>query len=168
MRSHSTSWARVFGAAAFLALLSAAPPAGRAQAENGLFAELSGSWVGEGNISLANGTSERIRCRVKYSTSPSGKNLHQDLRCASDSYRFDVLSNVVYQGGAISGTWTETTRKATGQISGRVSGGSITATISGPSVSAEFSLDMRGNQQTVSIRSSGSDVTSVSMTLARA
>ncbi|MBV9704526.1 MAG: hypothetical protein JO163_17500, partial [Methylobacteriaceae bacterium] len=100
--------------------------------------------------------------------SPSGKNLHQDLRCASDSYRFDVLSNVVYQGGAISGTWTETTRKATGQISGRVSGGSITATISGPSVSAEFSLDMRGNQQTVSIRSSGSDVTSVSMTLARA
>ena len=168
MRPHFTSCARVFGAVAFLVLFSVTPPASRAQAENGPFAELSGSWVGEGNITLANGASERIRCRVKYSVSPSGKDLHQDLRCASDSYRFDVLSNVVYQGGAISGTWTETNRKATGHISGSVNGSGITATISGPSVSAEFSLDMRGNQQTVSIRSSGSDVTSVSMTLARA
>jgi hypothetical protein len=86
------------GAAATVSL--AAAPAAFAQRGDGL-AQFAGSWIGQGTISTTSG-SERIRCRVNYSLA-GANTLHQDLRCASDSYNFQVAADIVDQGGASAG-----------------------------------------------------------------
>ena len=87
---------------------------------------LAGYWLGAGTISMKNGTSERIRCKGSYAISPAGNALNQSLLCASDSYKFNVKSNVFENTpGVLSGSWGETTRNATGQLSGRVAGSRI-------------------------------------------
>src|SRR6266566_1664044 len=55
-------------------------------------------------------------------TGGDGSNLSLNLKCASDSYNFNLTSDVEYQGGAIRGSWTEASRNASGTISGRASG----------------------------------------------
>jgi hypothetical protein len=84
------------------------------------FAGLAGSWSGGGTLTASDGTRERIRCRATYEVTEAGVGLQQRLRCASDSYRFEVESDVRYNEGAglISGTWRETTRDVGGRASG--------------------------------------------------
>jgi hypothetical protein len=148
--------------AATATLALAATPVAFAQRGDGL-AQFAGSWVGSGTISTVSG-SERIRCRVNYSLA-GANSLHQDLRCASDSYNFQVASDIVDQGGAISGTWTEVTRGVSGNVSGRMGGGSIQVAVSGPAFSAGLSISTSGNRQSVSIRPSAGDIRDVSINL---
>jgi hypothetical protein len=138
-----------------------------AQAAAGPFVEFEGSWSGAGTISLSNGTNERIRCRASYQVTEAGRLLSQDLRCASDSYKFELQTTVAHEGGAISGSWNETTRSVVGTISGRISGGTIRAVATAPAVSANLAVETKGNQQSVTIRSPGSEVSEVSITLRR-
>jgi hypothetical protein len=133
----------------------------------GPFASLSGAWTGGGTISLASGANERIRCRAVYQVGSAGRAMELSIRCASDSYNFDLAGSVVYQGGAISGTWSETSRGVNGTVSGRASGSQIQAFAQGAGFSAGLSLSTHGNRQSVVIRPSGADVTSVSIALAR-
>ena len=142
----------------------AAAPAAFAQRGDSL-AQFAGSWVGTGTISTING-SERIRCRVSYALSAANA-VHQDLRCASDSYNFQVSSNIVDQGGTISGTWSEVTRQVSGNVSGRVGGGTIQAAVSGAGFTAGLSISTSGNRQSVTIQPSGGDVRAVSVNLMR-
>jgi hypothetical protein len=137
-------------------------------AQPGPFAGLSGSWNGTGTITMSNGANERIRCRASYDVGAGGNTLQQSLRCASDSYRFDLGSNVTYAGGRISGTWSEASRNASGNLSGTVKGGEILARADGPGFAANLLVFTRGNQQSVSIRSAGTDISEVSITLNRA
>jgi hypothetical protein len=58
----------------------------QAQAEpgsGGPFLGLSGHWSGAGTITMKNGATERIRCRVAYAVNAAGKGLQQRLRCAT-------------------------------------------------------------------------------------
>jgi hypothetical protein len=137
-------------------------------AEQGPFASLSGSWSGGGSVRLANGQRERLRCRANYQVSENGTRLNQSLRCASDSYRFDVNANIVSEGGALTGTWSETSRNASGSVSGRVNGSRIQARIDGAGFSANLVLNTRGDRQAVTIDSPGHEVTQVSATFTRA
>jgi hypothetical protein len=134
----------------------------------GPFTPLEGNWTGGGTISMQSGTRERVRCRATYAVSPAGDSLTQTLRCASDSYKFNVDSTVSENGGAISGSWTETTRNATGSVSGQVSGSVIEVLVTGVGFTAGISLATRGTTQAVAIRpSGGTDVVGVSVTLHR-
>src|SRR5690606_31567468 len=90
-------------------------------AETGVFKGLSGHWSGGGTVALAGGPKERIRCKAVYSV--SGHELHQRLRCASDSYRFDLSSTVREQGGRLSGSWSETSRNIQGVLFGEAQPG---------------------------------------------
>src|SRR5258708_33751500 len=83
---------------------------GASQAVENPFAHLAGAWSGQGKITVQNGTSERIRCRGTYRAGESGVKLSLSLRCASDSYKFELASDITYDAGAISGSWNETTR----------------------------------------------------------
>jgi hypothetical protein len=132
----------------------------------GAFSRLTGSWSGSGTISIANGTNEQIRCRAGYRVDPTGAALQQTLRCASDSYRFDVSSNLVDSGGVVSGSWSESNHNVTGSFTGRVQGGAISGTITGPNFNASLGLSTRGDQQFVTIRpQSGTDIRAVSVRL---
>jgi hypothetical protein len=150
-------------AAAIGAMLSAVP----GHAQRSPFSGLSGSWSGPGTISLSNGAKERIRCRANYRVTDGGADLQLDLRCASDSYRFELQSAVSHNAGTITGTWTEATRGAIGTISGTSNGNQISLRANSPVFSAMLAVHTRSNQQSISIQSPGSEISAVSINLSR-
>jgi len=149
--------------------VSLAVPAGvenGAAQGTGPFTPLAGQWSGTGAITLSSGSRERIRCRAVYEA-PGGQKLALRLKCASDSYNFDLNANLIHQGDLISGSWSEITRSITGSISGRLSGASIQAVVSSAVFSANLTLTTHGTRQSVSIRSQGTDLTEAAITLNR-
>ncbi len=148
--------------AAGLALFYSMP----SSAQSRPFSALAGAWAGSGTISLSDGSKERLRCRATYRVNGPESGLQQTLRCASDSYRFDLSSDVVSQGGHLSGTWSESGRNISGSLEGQVSGGHIAATVSAPGFSATLTLTTLGNHQSVSISSEG-DIRNVSISMVR-
>jgi hypothetical protein len=121
-------------------------------AQSGPFAGMAGNWSGGGTVTLDDGSSERIRCRATYAVGDGGTGLNQSLTCASDSYRFILSSNVVAQGSALSGTWSESSRGVSGNLEGRGSNGNFQVVASAPGFTASLSLATRGNRQSVVIR----------------
>jgi hypothetical protein len=142
--------------------------ASSARAESGPFAGLAGHWSGGGTISLGNGSRERIRCRAQYSVSAEGNRLQQSLRCASDSYRFDLSSDVMSQGGQLSGLWNEASRNMGGILFGNARPGQFQVVVTSPSFSANLTLATHGDRQSVEISAPpGGQLTGVFITLAR-
>jgi hypothetical protein len=140
----------------------------KSHAQSGPFTALAGAWIGNGSITLSDGRSERIRCRATYMVGRAGNQVHQNLRCASDSYKIDLRSDVGNQRGTISGTWSEATRGVSGTVSGAATGNQIQVHTDGPGVAANLQLVTRGDRQSVSIRSAGTGIAAVAITLARA
>ena len=141
----------------------------QARAESGSerpFLGLSGHWSGAGTVTMANGATERIRCKATYAVNATGKAVQQTLRCASDSYRVEISSNVIAEGGSLSGSWAEATRGVSGNISGRASGAEIVANVAGAGFTARLDVRTQGERQSVTIRpQGGTDVTAVSIAL---
>jgi hypothetical protein len=131
----------------------------------GPFAGMAGSWSGGGAITLASGSHERIRCRAVYEAPGGGRTLALRLRCASDSYNFDLNANLTHNGDAISGSWSEISRNVSGSVSGRASGGTIQAVATSAVFSANLTLTTRGAKQSVSIRSQGTEFHEAAITL---
>jgi hypothetical protein len=148
-------------------LVAAFAPVRHAQRAVGSFAWLAGAWNGSGRIEMQNGTSERIRCRARYSVSQAGDVLAQDLRCASDSDSIDVNGTFQSDQGSLSGTWTELTRNVSGTLSGRASGGSIQARMAALGFSAGLTVNTAGDTQSVTIIPEGNEVRSVVVTMKR-
>ena len=151
-------------AAGIGAALMLSVSAGHAQA--GPFAGFEGAWSGNGTVALSDGTTERIRCKADYKVNGSGLGLKQSLRCASDSYKFDLRSNVMAEGGSLSGTWSESSRSINGTLEGRGGNGSFQVLASAAGFSANISLTTHGNKQSVVIRSE-SQFRGASITLSR-
>lgn len=145
--------------------LIVAAPASHAQ--TGPFAGLEGAWSGTGTVLVGDNGSERIRCRANYTVAAGGNTLQQSLRCASDSYRFDLASSVVSNGGALTGTWSEATRNVSGDIQGRAAKGQFNAIVSAAGFTAALQMVARGNRQTISISSQSTELRGVQIVLAR-
>lgn len=122
-------------------------------AQSGPFTGLAGAWSGSGTVTLDDGSTERIRCRATYAVGNGGSGLNQSLTCASDSYKFDLRSNVVSSGGSLSGSWSEASRNVSGTLEGRASGNRFQVTASAAGFSANISLVTNGNKQSVTITS---------------
>jgi hypothetical protein len=135
-------------------------------AQSGPFAGFDGLWSGTGTVSLSDGTTERIRCRASYKVDGSGRALQQTLRCASDSYKFDLSSNVTTQGDRIIGTWSEASRNINGNLQGTAGGGRIEVFVEAAGFAATLNLTTRGNKQSVSIDSKG-EIRGVSINMVR-
>jgi hypothetical protein len=133
-------------------------------AQSGPFAGMGGNWHGGGTVTLDDGSTERIRCRASYDV--AGPNMDMTLTCASDAYRFNLAGNVVAEGGAISGTWSESSRNVNGTLQGRGSNGSFQVLASAPGFNADLTLTTRGNRQSVVIRAD-TQFRGASMTLSR-
>ena len=128
---------------------------------------MAGSWSGQGSIDFSDGSKERIRCRSNYKPDESGSNLRLELRCASDSYKFELTGNVIYKDGQVSGNWNEASRNAAGDLTGTASGGHINVRAVGQTFAAFLNINTRGSSQSVSIKSPGSKMSEVVITLAR-
>jgi hypothetical protein len=143
-------------------------PSGRASAaDSGPFMAFAGSWRGSGEITLSDGHSEPIRCVANYRVGASGATVNDTLRCASDSYNFDLAADVSSRDGALSGTWQETSKGVSGTLSGSVNRGRMQIQVRGPSFAAGLGLSVSGNQQNIQIRSLGTEFTGASIRLRR-
>jgi len=116
---------------------------------------------------MTNGAQERLRCRARYNVGGGGNELRLNLRCASESYNFDLGGDVQTDGNAITGSWSEATRNVAGTVSGRVNRDSVQVVARGDSFSASLSLVTQGNRQSVAIRPQGTEVSTVSITLSK-
>jgi hypothetical protein len=143
----SLSARRLTFAAALAAATFAVSPS---HAESGPFAGMAGTWSGGGSVTLDDGSRERIRCRATYRV--GGANMAMTLTCASDAYKFSLQADVVAQGSAISGNWTEASRGVSGSLQGRGGGGNFQVLASAAGFNANLSLRTSGNKQSVSIR----------------
>jgi hypothetical protein len=151
--------AAVVGAALMLSMSAS-------HAQSSPFAGFNGSWSGTGTVSLSDGTTEHIRCKADYKVNSSGLNLKQSLHCASDSYKFDLSSDVTSQGDRISGNWSEASRNVFGNLQGTAGGGQIDVFVEASGFAANLTLRTSGNRQTVQISSKG-DIRGVNITLVK-
>jgi hypothetical protein len=135
-----------FAAAAFFVASTAVV---HAQA-GGPFAGMAGNWAGGGTVTLDDGSRERLRCRATYAV--IGPSMTMVLTCASDAYKFDLRANVVSEGGAVSGTWSETSRNVGGNLAGHGGGGNFQVVATAAGFNANINLRTVGNKQSVAIR----------------
>jgi hypothetical protein len=133
------------------------------------FSRLAGQWRGTGTIEFANKTKETLHCRAAYDVLRSGANLQLAIRCASDSYRIDLMGSATESNGKVTGSWSEATLNVSGTLSGSAEGSAIKVMASSPVFSASFGLVTNGRRQSVSIRSETPDSTirAASISLAR-
>jgi hypothetical protein len=136
-------------------------------AADGPFAPLSGAWRGDGAATGADGKSEHIACRATNTISFDKINLTQSLICASDSYRFDIRTNVFTDGQSVHGTWQEATRNVSGNFSGDIRDGSINGAFTAPGFTATVSIQTAGDKEQVTIVPQGSDIAKVEIALTR-
>ena len=134
-------------------LLVATISSSTSYAQSGPFAGMAGNWSGGGTVTLDDGSSERLRCRASYAVGAGGSGLNLSLVCASDSYKFDLRGDVISDRGALSGSWSESSRGVTGTLEGRGANGNFQVVANAAGFSANLSLTTRGNRQSVSIRS---------------
>ena len=92
--------------------------------------------------------------------------LKQALHCASDSYKFDLTSDVTSQGDRISGSWSEKSRNIFGNLQGTAGGGVIDVFVEAAGFAATLNLRTNGNKQVVEIESKG-EIRGVNITMTK-
>jgi hypothetical protein len=135
-------------------------------AQSGPFAGFDGSWAGTGTVSLSDGSTEHIRCKADYKVNGTGLGLKQNLHCASDSYKFDLSSDVTSHGDRISGNWSEASRNIFGNLQGTAGGGQIDVFVEASGFAANLTLRTNGTKQSVQINSKG-EIRGVNITMTR-
>ena len=159
------SFVRLTGAAsAVFALTLLSSPV---QAQTGTFAGLAGNWTGTGTIFIADGGSERIRCRAAYNVGPDGSTLQQNLRCASDSYKFELTTDIHSNGSNVVGYWSEASRNLNGTLEGSGGNGEFSVLVSANGFAAELNLKVAGGKQTIVMNSKNTDLRGLNISLSR-
>jgi hypothetical protein len=139
-----------------------------AVALSGPFAEFSGTWSGAGTIRPQGGEAERIRCTTTYRANGASElNIH--LRCASDSYNFDLTGDLSADSNSqISGRWTESTRGIGGTVVGTARGDRMQVHVESSGFSANLVMVMHGRRQDVSFDSyGGGQIVKASISMSR-
>lgn len=142
--------------------------ASAAEPVSGPFAGLSGHWSGSGVVTLSNGSAERIRCKANYALHAGGRMVQQTLRCASESYRVEISTNLTSEGNLLTGSWSEATHNLSGSLSGRATESEIIANVAGDGFSARIHVRTHADKQSVIIQPQGdADIAAVSIGLVR-
>jgi len=142
---------------------------GAALAASTPFARLEGQWLGGGTIRMSDGSREPLRCRADYDVLEGGRNLQLRIRCASESYNFNLQSSANYASGRVTGVWSESSLNAGGTLSGRADDNRISVMANGQTFSASLTLTTHGDRQSVAIESKDpqSSVAGASLSLRR-
>jgi hypothetical protein len=140
-----------------------------ASAADGPFAEFPGSWSGAGTLKPDNGVTERIRCNANYRMGSAPNEINLQLRCASDSYNFDLFGEFSVDGqNQVAGRWTERTRGVGGTAIGNRSGDRLQLHVESAGFAAEMVMITKNKRQSVIIDSHGAgQVVKASISLSR-
>jgi hypothetical protein len=162
-------FAAVFGCLTILVLALSTPPL-PVSAATGPFAGFAGSWTGTGTLRPEGGAAERIRCKAEYR--PRGSSEHEidlQLRCASDSYNFDLSGQFTAdEQNQVTGRWTERSRNVGGTAIGNAQGERLQIHTESSAFSADLVIVTRSRRQSVTIDSQGGgQIVKASITLSR-
>src|SRR5687768_12473514 len=124
---------RATAAACLVAMLAANA------ATAGPIEDLDGYWSGSGTVVLS-GSTERVKCAVRYRVGQEGTQIKQTVRCASPDHAINAAAELKLNGTQVEGNWEEKTYSATGEVSGRYTGGSFALTIKGATFTATMNL----------------------------
>lgn len=141
-----------------------------ALAASGPFADFSGSWSGTGTVRTGGNAPERIRCNANYRQRGSSQHeVDLQLRCASDSYNFDLAGQFTAdEHNEITGQWTERSRNTGGTAIGRANGDRLTVHVEGAGFAADLVLVTRNRRQSITIDSQGGgQIVKASISLSR-
>jgi hypothetical protein len=128
-----------------------------ALAASGPFADFSGSWSGNGTVRSGSNAPERIRCVATYrQRGSSQREVDLQLRCASDSYNFDLAGQFTADAqNQITGQWTERSRNTGGIAIGSGSGERLDVHVESAGFDADLALVTRNRRQSITIDSHG-------------
>lgn len=128
-----------------------------AKAATGPFSVFGGRWSGTGTIRQGTNPVERIRCTANYRPrGSSGHDIDLELRCASDTYNFDLVGDFAADAGnQIAGRWSERSRNIGGTVIGMARGDRIQIHVESSAFAADLIMLTRGRRQSVSIDSQG-------------
>jgi hypothetical protein len=138
----------------------------QAQAEDGAVSNLIGTWSGAGEAQLENGKTESMRCKGYY-TGQGNDGLGIAIRCANASAKIDLRATLTFANGAVSGNWEERTYNAAGTVSGRSRPDKVDLAITGGGLSASMAVSINGGSQSVSIKTDGSGLKGVQISMTR-
>jgi hypothetical protein len=159
----SKTFRRALAIAGFTAALGAS-----AALAAGVFSPFAGNWRGSGRISDVNGKSEALSCKANMAPSPDGIAMTLALVCASDSYRVDFHSDLYTDGERLQGTWSETTRNASGNVRGQIRPEVINARTEAPGFDAEIVIHVVGGKRLdVSLNAHGTSINRVQVSMRR-
>jgi hypothetical protein len=135
---------------------------------DGVFSPFAGNWRGNGRISDVNGKSESLSCKSKLAPAPDGIAMSLGLVCASDSYRVDFHADLYTDGQNLQGTWSETTRNATGNVRGLIRPDYISARTEAPGFTADIVIRVVGGKRLdVSLNAHGTSINRVQVSMKR-
>ena len=169
-RSSLFSPAALLGGCLFALVAAVSIPLPPTLAASGPFADFNGSWTGTGTVRTGGNAPERIRCVATYR--PRGSSQHEvdlQLRCASDSYNFDLAGQFTADDqNAVTGQWTERSRNTGGTAIGRASGERLDVHVESAGFAADLVLLTRNRRQSITIDShGGGQVVKASISLSR-
>ena len=93
--------------------------------------------------------------------------MQQNLRCASQGYKIDAITNLTVANGRVSGAWEERTWATTGSIKGDMQGDGFNLTIDGPGFTAAMAVKTTNCNQSINITPRGNTVSRISMNLGK-
>ena len=129
--------------------------------------DLPGYWTGAGTVTLNGGDTERVKCAVVYKVRQGPTQIKQTLRCASSDYTINASAEYSVSGSQVEGKWEEKTYSATGDVSGRYTGGSFQLNIKGANFTAAMTMDVSRCKQSIQIRPKGLEVRRIAMSLSK-
>ena len=129
---------------------------------NELTDSLKGEWSGSGQITLANGKSERIRCRGE-SRAVSENAVEQSFHCASADKGFDFSTSMHFSEGRARGEWRAPDRSGT--LSGPASPGSLRLQLSSASGEGRLSATIGSCRQSINVTGWSNELKSLSVDL---
>ena len=139
-------------------------------AVTGPFADFSGTWSGTGTVRTGGNAPERIRCNANYRQRGSSQHeVDLQLRCASDSYNFDLAGQFTAdEHNEITGQWTERSRNTGGTAIGRANGERLDVHVESGGFAADLVMVTRNRRQSVTIDSQGGgQIVKASISLSR-
>jgi len=129
------------------------------------FKGLPGRWVGEGRIGVKDSKPESVKCRATYFVNDKGDELRQNIRCASAGGKVEVKSNVIANGGKLTGTWNELVYNLGGEMTGEVTERGFRIVVRGGDMRANMDVIVMGDRQIVEIQFFNSSIRGLTLIL---
>ena len=123
---------------------------------------LKGRWSGSGQITLANGKSERIRCRGE-GREVSENAVEQFFHCASTDKAFDFSTSMHFSDGRTRGNWSAPDRNGT--LSGSASARALRLRLSSSSGEGNLSATIGSCSQSINVTGWSDELKSLSANL---